>query len=262
LRIARYSIGESIQYGIVSRDSVRTISGMPWDGIEETGQIHRLEEVRLLSPVSPPDVFAIGLNYKAHAAEGGWDQPSAPVVFLKASSSVIGPGDDILLPKMLPNEVDYEAELAIVIGKKCHRVSEAEALDYVLGYTCGNDVSARDAQKKLDKQWARAKSFDTFCPLGPWIETELDPDNQDISLILNGQTMQSANTNDMIFSCRFLVSYLSQIATLRPGTIIMTGTPHGVGMARDPEVYLKAGDTVEVRISGIGSLINAVADEE
>jgi len=141
------------------------------------------------------------------------------------------------------------------------QVSESDAFDCVLGYTCGNDVSARDAQLKQDKQWARGKSFDTFCPLGPWIETDIDPDNQEISLILNGKTMQSSNTSDMIFSCRKLVSYLSHVATLRPGTVIMTGTPSGVGFAKTPQVFLKAGDKVEVKISGIGSLINCVKNE-
>ena len=187
--------------------------------------------------------------------------PSAPVVFIKASSSVIGPDDDIVLPAMAPNEVDYEAELVIVIGCTCRNVSEADALDYVLGYTCGNDVSARDCQMKLDRQWARGKSFDTFCPLGPWIKTDIYPDNQEMSLKLNGQVMQHTNTNDMIFGCARLVSYCSQIATLSPGTIIMTGTPSGVGFARREPVFLKAGDKVEMTIDGIGTLANGVASE-
>ncbi|HEY3297911.1 MAG TPA: fumarylacetoacetate hydrolase family protein, partial [Armatimonadota bacterium] len=249
------------QYGIVEVDTVRAIAGLPWEDLTPSGDEYLLADIKLLAPVVPPDIFAIGLNYRAHAAEGGFELPAAPVVFIKASSSVIGPGDSIILPAMLPNEVDYEAELAIVIGRTCRRVSEDEALDYVFGYTCGNDVSARDAQRRLDKQWARAKSFDTFCPLGPWIETDLDPQNVDVQLILNGQTMQSSNTEDMIFSCRKLVSYLSQIATLKPGTVIMTGTPSGVGVARSPELFLKPGDKVEVRLSGIGSLVNPVVRE-
>ncbi|MDD3928099.1 MAG: fumarylacetoacetate hydrolase family protein, partial [bacterium] len=170
-------------------------------------------------------------------------------------------GGDILLPKMAPHEVDYEAELAIVIGRTCRNVPEYEALDYVLGYTCGNDVSARDCQMKQDTQWARAKSFDTFCPLGPWIETELDPDGLDIVSRLNGETMQSSNTSDMLFDCRYLVSYCSRIATLQPGTVIMTGTPSGVGFSRKPPVFLRPGDKIEVEIEGIGTLCNGVRAE-
>ncbi|MCE5197670.1 MAG: fumarylacetoacetate hydrolase family protein [Armatimonadota bacterium] len=258
MKIARFLEDGTEKYGLIERDKVKAISGFPWEGLEVTGKEYSLESVKLLAPVQPQDVFAIGLNYRSHADETGMKYPTAPVIFIKASSSVIGPGDDIVLPKMAPNEVDYEAELVIVIGRTCKNVSEADALNYVLGYTCGNDVSARDCQLKLDAQWARGKSFDTFCPIGPWIETDIDPDNQPISLKLNGEVMQSSNTSDMIFNCSQIVSYCSQVATMKPGTIIMTGTPLGVGFARKEPVFLKAGDKVEVIIDGIGTLSNGV----
>jgi 2-keto-4-pentenoate hydratase/2-oxohepta-3-ene-1,7-dioic acid hydratase in catechol pathway len=162
---------------------------------------------------------------------------------------------------MAPNEVDYEAELVIVIGKKARNVPESLASDYILGYTCGNDVSARDCQLRLDKQWARGKCFDTFAPIGPWIVTDLDGDKLNVKLTLNGNVMQNSNTSDMVFGCRQLVSYLSRCMTLLPGSIIMSGTPSGVGMGRKPQVWLKTGDTVTVEIDGIGSLTNNVTNE-
>jgi len=163
---------------------------------------------------------------------------------------------------MAPDEVDYECELAIVMGKAAHNVVEDEALDYVLGYTCSNDVSARDCQLRLDMQWARGKSFDTFAPLGPCIQTEMDPDHARVCTRLNGQVMQDSNTSDLIFSCRKLVSYLSHCMTLLPGTVIMTGTPAGVGFTRKPPVFLRPGDVVEIEIEGIGVLRNRVIAEE
>lgn len=213
---------------------------------------------RLLAPVAPPNVLAIGINYAAHAKEGGKEPPDHPVVFVKLTTTVIGPGEPVVLPAEAPNEVDYEAELAMVIGKTCRNVTEAEALDYVLGYTCGLDVSARDCQMRLDKQWARAKSFDTFCPLGPWIETDIDPSDLRVRLILNGRVMQDDRTSRMIFPPAKLVSYLSRQFTLLPGTVIMTGTPEGVGYYRQPQVFLRDGDEVTVEIEGIGSLTNPV----
>jgi 2-keto-4-pentenoate hydratase/2-oxohepta-3-ene-1,7-dioic acid hydratase in catechol pathway len=261
MRLVRFSIDEEESYGLIEDDVVEAIEGLPWEGIVTTGKEYSLDKVRLLPPVVPPAVWAIGLNYLAHAEEGGFPIPTEPVIFLKAASSVIGPDENIILPAMLPTEVDYEAELAIVIGRPCKNVSQEEALDYVLGYTCGNDVSARDAQIKYDQQWARAKSFDTFCPIGPWIEMDLDGDNVDISLKLNGKVMQSSNTSDMIFPCAKVVSYLSQIATLLPGTVILTGTPSGVGVARDPQVFMRPGDEVEVTIAGIGTLRNGVESD-
>jgi len=216
-----------------------------------------------LPPVDPPNVYAIGLNYRKHAEESGMDLPPAPVIFIKATTAVTAASMPIVLPASAPDQVDYECELAIVIGRQARNVSEDGALDYVLGYTCGNDVSARDCQIKLDVQWARAKSFDTFCPLGPVIVTpdELDGDNCGIRTILNGQVMQDSNTNDLIFDCRQLVSYLSHQFTLLPGTVIMTGTPSGVGFARKPPVFPKEGDEVTIEIDGIGTLTNPVVRE-
>ncbi|HEY3416766.1 MAG TPA: fumarylacetoacetate hydrolase family protein, partial [Armatimonadota bacterium] len=219
MKVARFLVNGTERYGVVEGDRVESLAGLPWETTARTGDAFPLSAVTLLAPVQPPDVIAIGLNYKAHADESGFKYPPAPVIFLKATSSVIGPEAPIILPAMAPDEVDYEAELVIVIGRTCRKVREADALDYVLGYTVGNDVSARDCQLRLDTQWARGKSFDTFCPLGPWIETELDPDAADISLTRNGQILQQSNTSDMIFSCRQLVSYCSQVATLRPGTV-------------------------------------------
>jgi len=216
-----------------------------------------------LPPVDPPNVFAIGLNYRKHAEESGQPLPSAPVIFIKATTSVTGARAPIILPASAPDQVDYECELAIVIGTEARNVSVDDAVDHVLGYTCGNDVSARDCQLKLDAQWARGKSFDTFCPLGPVIVTpdELDGDNCPVRTVLNGEVMQESNTNDMIFSCRELVSYLSHQFTLLPGTVIMTGTPSGVGFARKPPVFLKEGDEVRIEIDGIGRLTNPVVRE-
>lgn len=219
--------------------------------------------VKSLPPVDPPNIFAIGLNYKRHADETGAAYPDHPLVFIKATTALTAPGAPVILPAEAPDEVDYEAELAIVIRRTCRHVDEKDVPGFVLGYTCANDVSARDCQKRLDQQWARAKSFDTFCPLGPVLVTpdEIDPDNVPVRSILNGQVMQDSNTNDLIFSTRFLVSYLSQQFTLLPGTVILTGTPSGVGMARKPPVYLRDGDTITVELAGIGTLTNPVVAE-
>ncbi len=262
MKIMRFLDNEGeIRYGEpVDERSARIVTG-------EAGNLTASEQTttvaKRLPPVDPPNIFAIGLNYKKHAEESGMQLPSEPVIFLKATTSLSGPGMPIILPEAAPNEVDYECELTIIIGKTARHVPEADALDYVFGYTCGNDVSARDCQLKLDAQWARGKSFDTFCPLGPVIVTadEIDPDNCGIRTILNGQTMQDSNTNDLIFGCRQLISYLSRQFTLLPGTAIMTGTPSGVGFARDPQVFLKEGDEVTIEIDGIGRLTNTVVGE-
>ena len=215
---------------------------------------------RLLAPVQPVNLIAIGLNYRKHAEEGGTAIPQAPLVFAKLTTCVIGPGEPIVLPADAPDEVDYEAELAVVIGRTARKVAQADALKYVLGYCCANDVSARDCQIRRDKQWARAKSFDTFGPLGPClvVDPKLDPNTLPIRAILNGQVLQDSNTSDMIFSVPYLVSYLSQHFTLPPGTVIATGTPGGVGFTRKPPVYLRAGDEITIEIDGIGRLTNPV----
>jgi 2-keto-4-pentenoate hydratase/2-oxohepta-3-ene-1,7-dioic acid hydratase in catechol pathway len=223
----------------------------------------KAEIAKLLAPVQPFAIICIGLNYKFHAEETKAAIPQHPVVFMKLPNVVQHPGDPILLPTHLKSDkVDYECELAVIIGKKARNVSKADALKHVLGYTCGNDVSARDWQKHGGGgQWCRGKSFDTFCPLGPVLVTadEIpDPNSLAIKTILNGQTMQDWTTNDMIFDVPTLIEFLSGSTTLMPGTVIMTGTPHGVGMARTPPVFMKQGDTVSVEIEKIGTLTNPV----
>jgi 2-keto-4-pentenoate hydratase/2-oxohepta-3-ene-1,7-dioic acid hydratase in catechol pathway len=269
MKIARFLYQNEIRQGIIEGDQVdlvaeaasgdRLHAELPPVGL---GPKVPLAEVQLLAPIDPPNVLAIGLNYGRHARESGMKLPDHPLLFIKATTSVIGPDQPIVLPRVAPSEVDYEAELCLIIGKRARNVSEAEALDYVLGYTCGNDVSARDCQLRLDGQWARGKSFDTFCPLGPWIETEVaDPDNLRIRSLLNGQVMQDSSTSDLIFNCRQLVSFLSHSMTLLPGTVIMTGTPEGVGFVRKPPVYLQAGDVIEVEVEGLGTLRSEVVPE-
>jgi len=231
-------------------------------GLEETGKNCRVK--KLLAPVVPTAIFGIGLNYHQHADETGFEVPKYPVLFMKNPASVTHPGDSILLHPscMEPPEVDYEVELAVVIGKTAKDVPAAEALDYVLGYTVANDVSARRWQgRRGSGQWVRGKSFDTFCPLGPVLVTAdelIDPRNLRLTCHLNGQIMQDANTSDMIFPVAELISFLSTGTTLLPATVILTGTPSGVGFTREPPVYLMPGDTVEATVEGIGTLSNSV----
>ena len=228
----------------------------------EGGSLISAAEVRLAPPITDPQkIVCIGLNYADHAAETGSPIPSEPVVFNKLSTTLRGPGDDIVLPPE-SDQVDYEAELVVVIGRQGHRIAEADALDYVAGYTCGHDVSARDWQKgKPAKQWLLGKSFDSFAPIGPVLVTadEIpDPNSLDVTLRLNGEVMQHSNTRQFIFSVQKLIAYLSNVCTLMPGDLIFTGTPPGVGMARTPPVFLQPGDQVEVEIEGIGVLQNQV----
>lgn len=219
---------------------------------------------RLLAPLTPVNIFCIGLNYREHAIEGGQAIPEKPVVFMKPTSTLNDPGAPIRIPAACDpaGEVDYECELAVIIGRHARNVSEADALSYIFGYTAANDVSARRWQREGGGgQWIRGKGFDTFCPLGPAIVTadELgDPQKLNIRTILNGEVMQNHTTGDMIFSVAKLVSFLSQDTTLLPGTVILTGTPQGVGFARKPPVWLKAGDTVTISIERIGDLTNPV----
>lgn len=259
MKLVCYRYQERTCWGILEDEQIEMLGTSPLEEIVPIGRRVSSREVKLLAPVNPTNIIAIGLNYRSHAEESEMKYPDRPVVFAKTTNSVVGPGDDIILPSMAPDEVDYEAELAVIIGKKCKEVDQRHALDYVLGYTCGNDIGARDCQLRQDTQWTRAKSFDTFCPLGPVIETSLNPLDLNIELRLNGKVMQKANTSDMVFSCKELVSYLSQCMTLLPGTVILTGTPSGVGFARKPPVFLRPGDLVEVEIGGIGSLENKVA---
>jgi 2-keto-4-pentenoate hydratase/2-oxohepta-3-ene-1,7-dioic acid hydratase in catechol pathway len=264
MKIARIQkiYGGSVLYALLEDDCYRVIED-PFAGeIEITHEAIMFDEARLLAPVEPPQIIAIGVNYREHAAECGRPVPDAPVVFVKTINTLIASGDDIVLPAMAPDEVDFEAELAIVIGKKAKNITSDQADEYILGYTCAMDISARDCQLRLDMQWARGKCFDTFCPAGPCIATGLDGDNLDISLRLNGETMQDSNTSDMIFGCRYLVSYLSRCMTLLPGSMILTGTPPGVGVGREPKVFLRPGDELEMYIEGIGKLRNTVIAED
>ena len=226
----------------------------------------RAQVKKLLAPVVPAAFLCIGLNYRQHATETNAKIPEFPVLFMKPPTALQNPGDPILLPTHLKSEqVDYECELAVVIGKTCKNVSRSRALDYVLGYTCANDVSARDWQTKWSGgQWSRAKGFDTFAPLGPCLVTPdeiLDPNTLRMRTLLNGTGMQDCNTSDMIFDVPALIEFLSGSTTLLPGTVILTGTPHGVGMAYHPPVWLKPGDTVTIEIEKIGSLTNPVEAE-
>jgi 2-keto-4-pentenoate hydratase/2-oxohepta-3-ene-1,7-dioic acid hydratase in catechol pathway len=226
----------------------------------------RVEVAKLLAPVAPAQIIGIGLNYRKHAEETGAKLPEFPIVFFKNRLAVQNPGDPIQIPRKLASEqVDYECELAVVIGKTCKNAAKENALDYVLGYCCANDVSARDWQRNGGGgQWSRGKSFDTFCPLGPCLVTTdeiSDPQRLAIKTTLNGEVVQSSNTSDMIFDVISLVAFLSGSTTLPAGTVILTGTPSGVGMARTPPRWLRAGDEVVVAIEGIGALKNPVRDE-
>ncbi len=248
-KFVRYRYKSIICYGILNGDSVQRISGSPFDLWEKQGDIFSLSEVRIISPCTPSKVVAVGLNYKDHARELGMKIPEEPVLFIKPNTSICGPDDPVVYP-LTSKQVDYEAELGIVIGRKAKDIDVSSASDFILGYTCVNDVTARDLQK-LDGQWTRAKSFDTFCPVGPCIETELDPMNCKVKCLLNGELKQDSSTCNQIFSPYFLVSFISGIMTLLPGDIIATGTPPGVGP-------MKAGDEVEVVIEGVGRLKNIV----
>lgn len=214
-----------------------------------TGERVKLGDVKLLAPCAPTKVVAIGINYRDHAGEMGHDLPEDPVIFLKPATSVIGPEDAIVYPRQ-SERLDYEAECAVVIGKLCKDVPAADAARYIFGYTCCNDVTARDLQKK-DGQWTRGKGFDTFCPLGPWIETELDCANADVESRLNGAVKQRSNTKYLINPIYKLVEFVSAVMTLLPGDVITTGTPSGIGP-------MQQGDVIEIEVGGIGTLKNVV----
>jgi 2-keto-4-pentenoate hydratase/2-oxohepta-3-ene-1,7-dioic acid hydratase in catechol pathway len=209
-----------------------------------------MHDARILAPVTPSKIVCVGLNYKDHAKELGMDVPEQPIIFLKPPSAVIGPGDNIVYPKQC-SRLEYEAELAVIIKKQARSITQDEVRNYVLGYTCLNDITARDIQKK-DIQWTRAKSFDSFCPVGPFIDTSRGPENRSIKLFVNKKIMQSSSTKEMIFDVPYLISFISHTMTLMPGDIVTTGTPKGVGQ-------LKRGDLVCVEVQGVGSLINRVA---
>ena len=251
MKIARFSTGGDPRFGIVDDDEIVVLRGDPmFNGFDTTEERIPLADVKLLAPVIPRSkVVAVGRNYREHAAELGNEAPAEPLLFLKPNTSVIGPGDTIVRPRQ-SSRVDFEGELAIVIGSIAKNVSEADAASVVFGYTVANDVTARDLQEK-DGQWARAKGFDTFCPLGPVIETEFEVANQGIETRVNGEVRQSGRLDEMVHSVASVIAYASAVFTLLPGDVILTGTPAGVGP-------IMAGDTVEVPVEGIGTLSNPV----
>lgn len=266
MRIARIAdAAGGIRHAMPTDDPgvFRELHGSWRDGFVETGEI--AENARLLSPLEPSAIYAIGLNYRDHAEETGAPLPEYPVVFFKNPRSTIGPGETIRLPRRLrSDEVDAEAELAIVLARDCLNASRENARQFIAGFTCANDVSARDWQlRRSGRQWCRAKSFDTFCPLGPWIVT---PDEMPSPLHVfirgrvNGRITQDSNTAQMIFDIPALLEFLSADTTLPAGSVILTGTPGGVGMARKPPVWLQPGDVAEVEIGGIGTLSNPLAE--
>lgn len=250
MKFIRYEIEGRIFQGLLERDTVWKINGDMFSDYSVGSEQLNLAKIRLLAPCLPTKIVAVGLNYRSHAREMKMTVPDEPLLFLKPATAVIGPGVPIIYPKM-SQRVDYEGELGVVIGRRCKDVSEQKAPDCVFGYTCLNDVTARDLQKK-DGQFTRSKSFDTFCPLGPCIETDIDPSSAIIETRLNGQLRQETSTADFIFPVCRLVSFISQVMTLLPGDVIATGTPSGIGP-------MQPGDAVEVRIRGIGSLKNTVA---
>ena len=254
VKFVRYRTKESHDsaYGKLESDRVTRLTAAPWSGGKYSDESHKLDDVTLLAPVEPSKIVCIGLNYHAHvqASFSADKPPEYPLIFLKPPSSIIGPGDKIVHPHQ-SERVDYEAELGVIIGKTAKNVAEADAEKYIFGFTCVNDVTARDLQKK-DGQWSRAKGFDTFCPIGPWIVTDLDWRDVLVEGVLNGTVMQSGRTSQMIFNIPYLISYISSTMTLMPGDIISTGTPSGIAP-------MKSGDVIEVRVEGIGTLANRMA---
>ena len=266
MRIARFTTGDDPQYGVVSGEVdelgipaedtlVTALAGDPlYVGIKPTEKQYRLDEVRLLAPVLPRSkVVGIGRNYAAHASELGNDVPTEPLIFLKPNTSVVGPGDRVFYPRQ-SQEVHFEGELAVVIGRICRDVAPEKVAEVIYGYTVGNDVTARDLQRG-DVQFTRAKGFDSFCPLGPWIETELDTSDLKVTTHLNGDLVQDGSTKHMVFDVPALVAYVSSVMTLLPGDVILTGTPEGVGP-------MQVGDEVEVTVAGIGSLTSKVVSRD
>jgi len=275
VRIARFSRDDTVAYGVVQESvpdgvasaaigpdtdglTIAELQGHPFgvgtDSVRYTGQSYPVADVRLLAPVLPTKVVAIGKNYADHAREMGGEPPDEPVIFLKPSTSVIGPGDPVARPVKLSERGDFEGELAVVLGRLCRDVPPERVSEVIFGYTCANDVTARDLQAK-DGQWTRAKGFDTFCPLGPWIETGLDPSDLELTTTVNGEVKQHARTSQLLHDVTAVVCYVTSVMTLLPGDILLTGTPAGIG----PLVH---GDRVSVAIQGIGALTNPVVDRD
>jgi 2-keto-4-pentenoate hydratase/2-oxohepta-3-ene-1,7-dioic acid hydratase in catechol pathway len=259
MRIVRFIWHNTISYGTIQGYDVHALRGDPFgpDGaaaLRIGPALAPLAAVQMLAPCVPAKIFLVGRNYAEHAKELGHEIPTEPLIAQKPPTGVIGPEAAVVYPGRLSQDVQFEGELAVVFGRACHRVEGAEALEYVLGYTCANDVTARDLQKR-DGQWTRAKGFDTFCPLGPWIETDLDPNDLRITTRVNGEIKQDARTDTMLFPVARLISHVSQFVTLAPGDVLLTGTPEGVGP-------MQPGDTVEVEVERIGVLRNRIVAEE
>jgi 2-keto-4-pentenoate hydratase/2-oxohepta-3-ene-1,7-dioic acid hydratase in catechol pathway len=276
VRIARFAKGGEVAYGVVGEAQadgaaaarpaplagglsvIAELRGHPFSpgkgGVQFTGATFPLDDVRLLAPVLPSKVVAVGRNYADHAREMGTEPPAEPVLFLKPSTAVVGHGDPIAYPVKLTQRVDYEGELAVIIGRLCREVPAAQAAEVIFGYTCANDITARDLQAR-DGQWTRAKGFDTFCPLGPWIETDADPADLALTTAVNGEVRQQTRTSQMLYDVPALVEYVSTVMTLLPGDVLLTGTPAGVGPLED-------GDEVSVTIENIGSLRNTVVNRD
>lgn len=259
MKLASFERSGEIRVGIVEGDAI-TDAGPSLFDPRPAGDAVPLADVRLRAPVQRPHaIVCIGLNYKDHAAEAGVEPPATPLIFAKFANAIVGHGEDIVIPPVT-QQVDYEAELGVVIGSVARAVPAERALEHVLGYTCVNDVSARDLQF-ADGQWTRGKTLDTFCPIGPWIVTadEIpDPQALGIRCVVNGRTLQDSSTGEMVFGVAELISFVSQGITLQPGDVIATGTPAGVGFTRNPPVFLQPGDTVTIAIDGIGELTNPV----
>lgn len=259
MRVARFAGDDDPRFGVVGEEdgtpTIAVLKGDPlYAGYELTGQKVAVDDVRLLAPVIPRSkVVCVGKNYAAHAAEMGGEVPETPLVFLKPNTSVIGPGEPIVYPAQ-SSEVHFEGELAVVVGRICKDVAVEDVDKVVFGYTAANDVTARDLQR-TDGQWARAKGFDTFCPLGPWIETNLDPADLRVTTELGGEVKQDGRTSDMVFSVADVVAYVSSFMTLLPGDVVLTGTPEGVGP-------MQVGDSVSVTVEGIGTLTNPVVSHD
>ena len=245
MRLVRFNSGGSTSYGVLDGDSIRQIMGEPFAEINYSGETFSLADVKLLAPVEPKKIVLVGLNFASHAAEIHQETPSEPLIFFKPSSAVIASGEEIVLPHQ-STQVEIEAELTVVIGKRAKNVSQEKVSDHILGYTVANDVTARDIQFS-DLQWARSKAFDSFCPVGPWIETDFVPESKRISSTINGKTKQDASTSEMVYSPEHLISYISHNFTLEPGDIVLTGSPAGISR-------VVAGDVVQCSIEGIGTL--------
>lgn len=254
MRIVRYQTTGPAAWGVVEDGVVLAAEGTPFVDLRPTARtVGTVDEVTLRAPVTPRTVLCVGRNYRSHAAEFGNKVPDEPLLFLKPPAAVIGPGENVVHPR-LSQRLDPEAELVLVIGKRARRVAAADAWAVIGGYTCGNDVTARDIQKS-DGQWTRGKGFDTFCPLGPWVETEYDPTDVGVGCVVDGERRQDGRTKDLIFPIPFLVEYITRFTTLEPGDVILTGTPEGVRPVRP-------GQTITVEIEGLGSLSNRVVAEE